>query len=105
MTDRLATLFGEGLALMLVEVRGGKIDTVVLSNTKTGRSESRVVIRYALEAGNHQCTCAEWLPAGSPAPASLAWKKGDQAVLVLSSLSSQKGMLIAGGRLERVNGE
>lgn len=102
MTPKALTLLdylSAGEAVMKVEVRGTKVDAVRLTNQKTGRIEDRHVIRYALEAGERQITCAEWLPAGSSPPPSLPWKKGDRAILLLNALSNSKGAISAGGTL------
>lgn len=82
----------KGEAVVLLEWRSCNVDTVKLTDGKTGRVRQAVAVKHACEKGNDQVSITEWLPDGTdPKGVVVPWKKGDKVLLTLTGYGRVKG--------------
>jgi len=91
----------KGESLMVAEYRQTQIETVKMRDKVTGASRSSTVLRHGLETHKEQVSLSEWLPDGSdPKNIKLPASKGQMVVVVLTSMTRERGLLTIGGTME-----
>lgn len=91
-----------GEFLAVGEYRHSKAEVINWRDKTNGRPMSATVLRHTVEFGDTSVAVSERVPEGTkPEDIHFSFKKGETVALIVESLSKEKGLVSAQGKLER----